>query len=255
MANPIGIVLYRGPSRLDGSPIVAIATLESSNRKTGDMVQTWILRDDMLPLEAVREGADDAVCGDCPHRRSTGGACYVNVGQAPQSVYRTYARGRYVDMSRDLQGAALVVRGRMVRLGAYGDPLAVPAEVWRALTAHAKGHTGYTHQWRREGADEYRTLVMASCDSPSEHASASLRGWRTFVVLGPDDAPPERTFECLSDAKGTSCEDCGACDGAKAGRVLQAASVWIRVHGALASRFDSAAIASRARRVDLLRVI
>jgi hypothetical protein len=35
-----GVILYDGPSMLDGEPIVVIATLETSNRKTGQMVQT-----------------------------------------------------------------------------------------------------------------------------------------------------------------------------------------------------------------------
>ena len=36
---PSGFVMYDGPSAIDGAPIVVIATLKSSNRKTGDMVQ------------------------------------------------------------------------------------------------------------------------------------------------------------------------------------------------------------------------
>jgi hypothetical protein len=54
-----GIVIYRGPSILDGSPIVVIATglgSGSSNRKTGALVQTWILRDDVSPIERSRAG-------------------------------------------------------------------------------------------------------------------------------------------------------------------------------------------------------
>jgi hypothetical protein len=49
-----GLVLWRGASLLDGAPIVAIVTglaAGSSNRKTGDMLQTWILREDMAPTE------------------------------------------------------------------------------------------------------------------------------------------------------------------------------------------------------------
>ena len=34
-----GFVLYQGPSEIDGSPIVAVATMESQNSKTGNMVQ------------------------------------------------------------------------------------------------------------------------------------------------------------------------------------------------------------------------
>ena len=64
MANPTGYVIYRGPSLLDGAPIVAIATMQTSNRKTGNMVQTWILREDVSPVEASKAGADASVCGD-----------------------------------------------------------------------------------------------------------------------------------------------------------------------------------------------
>jgi hypothetical protein len=47
-----GFIFYRGPSMLDGSPIIAVATgtaRGSRNGKTGAEVQTWILRDDMSP--------------------------------------------------------------------------------------------------------------------------------------------------------------------------------------------------------------
>ena len=66
-AMPLGIVLYEGPSMLDGAPIVAIATgikSRAGNVKTGDMVQVFILRQDMSPNEAQRKGTDGAVCGD-----------------------------------------------------------------------------------------------------------------------------------------------------------------------------------------------
>jgi hypothetical protein len=42
-----GVVLYEGPSELDGKPIVVVATFNSVNDKTGNMVQTWIIRSDM----------------------------------------------------------------------------------------------------------------------------------------------------------------------------------------------------------------
>jgi hypothetical protein len=90
MKKPTGYVIYRGPSLLDGTPIVAVALLGSSNRKTGNMVQTYILRDDMRPTLAVQTGADSAICGNCKHRPFLGGACYVNIGQAPAAVFKAY---------------------------------------------------------------------------------------------------------------------------------------------------------------------
>jgi hypothetical protein len=44
MANPTGYEVWRGPSAIDGAPIVVIATVRSNNRKTGAMLQSWIIR-------------------------------------------------------------------------------------------------------------------------------------------------------------------------------------------------------------------
>src|SRR4249920_2581675 len=111
---------------LDGAPIVAIALTASTNRKTGNMVQTYILRDDIAPLAALKTGDDASICGNCKHRPILGGACYVFVGQGPTVVYKTLARGGY-PQAADI---AALGAGRMVRLGTYGDPAAVPVAVW-----------------------------------------------------------------------------------------------------------------------------
>ena len=75
------MILWKGYSLLDNQPIVVIATTGSKNSKTGDMVQTWILRDDIAPNQAVKTGEDYSVCGDCKHR---GQSCYVKTFQAPR---------------------------------------------------------------------------------------------------------------------------------------------------------------------------
>ena len=71
----VGYTIYDGPSMLDGQRIVVIVTgiKGSRNTKTGNMVQTYILRPDMHPLEAVRTGADVSICGDCPARGKDSG--------------------------------------------------------------------------------------------------------------------------------------------------------------------------------------
>jgi len=96
MTQPNGMVIYRGPSQIDGAPIIAIATglaKGSRNAKTGGgLIQTWIIREDVSPADAVHSGADASVCGACPHRgeivdrRNKGRSCYVNVFQAPQNL-------------------------------------------------------------------------------------------------------------------------------------------------------------------------
>ena len=41
--KPKGYVLWRGLSPINRQPIVAVLTITSANRKTGNMAQVWIL--------------------------------------------------------------------------------------------------------------------------------------------------------------------------------------------------------------------
>lgn len=238
--TPTGFVVYRGPSMLDGAPIVAIAIVSSRNAKTGDMVQTFIMREDVEPHTALTTGDDASVCGDCKHRPSLGGACYVRTFQGPLSVHRAYHRGNYP--ADDGYMAQTACTGRMVRLGTYGDPMAVPAEVWERLTRNAAGRTGYTHQWRNEavGDDQRRRIValcMASVDSMAEQAIAHASGLRYFRIRTADEPLTAREFVCPASeeaGKRKDCASCGACDGSQRGAK---ASPVIVVHGPLASRF------------------
>ena len=59
-------ILYEGPSLIDGQPIVAIATYSDKNTKTGLMVQTYILCQNIDPRDANKTGADFSICGKCP---------------------------------------------------------------------------------------------------------------------------------------------------------------------------------------------
>ena len=227
-----GYLLWEGASRLDGAPIVAIATMASNNTKTGNMVQTWILRRDVSPIEAVKRGLDASICGSCAHRgagNGSGRSCYVKYWQAPEAVWRAYKRGRY-GRPDQLRG---VFADRSVRLGAYGDPAAVPLHVWRAVLEGARRWTGYSHQWRRFPA--YRSVLMASADGLADHVEARARGWRTFRTLAPDEAPTAGEVQCPASeeaGKVTTCERCGLCDGTKHGRHgAGVRSVAIVVHG------------------------
>lgn len=237
-----GFVFYDGPSLIDGSPIVAIAVTRSENVKTGDMVQTYILRADVDPVSATRTGEDSSICGDCVHRPSAGGACYVDVAKSVQSVYWAWFRGAY-ELVAPIEGARMI-EGRKLRMGSYGDPAAVPAQFWRQLAKYAAGHTGYTHQWRRPIARGLRSLVMASADSASDRDLARSMGWRTFRVRTADETLGSREIVCPASPEGgdrRQCVTCLACDGAdRAGKV----SVAIIVHGSKARRFVPIAIAA-----------
>lgn len=234
-----GYVIYEGPSLLDGAPIVAIVTLKSANVKTGDMAQTWILRADEHPMESLQSGRDASICGDCKHRPSLGGACYVNVGQAPSQVWKSFRAGNYPRVDSSVVAQYLI--GRTVRLGAYGDPAAVPAAVWRDLVSMAKGWTGYTHQWLLRS--DLRDLCMASVDDEDEHADAKSAGWRTFRVRTEDESLLNREIACPASDEGglkTTCEKCKLCAGAS----TKAKDVAIIVHGAKARRFIALKIAA-----------
>lgn len=225
-----GKIIYQGPSMLDGAPIVAIAITSSSNRKTGDMVQTHILRADVAPIAAIRTGADASICGDCPHRgratgtKAEGRTCYVNVAQGPTVVFKSYVAGKY-PVADDV---AAIGEGRMVRLGTYGDPAAVPVAVWEALVSRAKGRTGYTHQWRKVPA--LRSLCMASADSAEDASEARAAGWRFFHVTANGAPPTEGAILCPASeeaGKRATCITCGLCKGAHP----TAKSVYIPAHG------------------------
>jgi hypothetical protein len=244
--TPTGFILYRGPSLLDGSPIVVVATgfaRRSTNAKTGDMVQTYILADGVDPITAARTGQDAAVCGDCKHRPANGGACYVTLAHGPLTVHKGISRGIY-PAAQDVEAIAALGAGRMVRLGTYGDPAAAPAWVWQALVSRADGRTGYTHQWRNEALpvahrEALQALVMASADSLAEAQEARARGMRYFRIRSADEALQAREFVCPASeeaGKRTSCAACRACSGTQ--RTGQASPV-IVVHGTKAGRFHA----------------
>lgn len=229
-----GVVFYEGPSMLDGKPIVAIATPSTDNRKTGDMIQTWILRRNIDPVRALAIGADRSICGSCYHRGAPDRprTCYVNIGQAPLAIYRAYKRGSY------RKGTVLEIvdqlGGKAIRMGAYGDPVAVPWSAWHGVL-NGRVHTGYTHQWRELIATPFRNVLMASCDSTAEMIEAVAAGWRAFTVQALDAPAPADAIECPSE-RGTQCTDCGLCSGLQR---PAAPSIFIPAHGT-AKRFVGA---------------
>ena len=246
-------ILWRGPSRIDGAPIVVIGTESSENRKTGNMAQIFILRADVSPTDAIASGADESICGDCKHRgewrtvkagpnkgkRKRARTCYVNVGQSPQAVYRAFRRGSILTtVDRRAWG-----RGRIIRIGAYGDGAAVPVYVWHEIVGDAIAWTGYTHQWKPGAVGESMAhLFMASVDSIPEKRFAESLGWRTFRVAmkSGENAKLERESVCPS-LLGVQCIDCCACDGTA--RNLRG-SIVIPAHGGTAVMANIRALAA-----------
>lgn len=220
------MIIYEGPSLLDSKPIVVLTTTGSKNDKTGDMIQTWIMRADVAPNDAIKNGCDSSVCGDCKLRSN---GCYVVVYQAPLSTWRRYKLGGHA-----MAEARDVGRGRMVRVGSYGDPAAVPAQVWAELLSEARGNTGYSHQWKKPHAQPLKQLVMASCDTAEERTKAKARGWRTFRVKLASEPVLKGEVVCPATTVGLTCEACGICDGNQ--RKLKS-DVVLDVHGYQTKRY------------------
>lgn len=231
-----GFVIYRGASVLDGQPIAVIATLKTSNKKTGAMIQTWIIRDDVSPIEASKAGKDSSICGSCPHKHSVGGSCYVNLGHAPLAIYKALKANKYPVFNYD--DHAHYFAGKKIRLGAYGDPAAVPFGILNSLVAIGSGHTGYTHQIEHANFDaRYLTLCQVSADSPKQAVKFQGLGANTFRVAMAGDALADNELECLADSKGLQCADCMLCDGTTK-------NIAITVHGSRSKRFKTSTIAA-----------
>ena len=222
-------IIYNGPSLLDGQPIVVIATYSNRNTKTGHVVQTYILRSDINPLEASKTGADFSICGNCPMRGEVttdpnrkiakGRKCYVNLGQGVLIVFKSFLRGVYKEGDPAEMG-----RGRFVRVGTYGDPAAVPQRVWELLLSDADGFTAYTHQkpWRPE-------IAMQSADSHAEavmHWKENRRTFRVIADLGELDKENETICPASKEmGRRVQCAECRLCAGFK-----QAKSIAIVQH-------------------------
>ena len=210
-------IIYKGPSLLDGAPIVVIATYSNRNTKTGKVVQTYILRSDINPFEASKTGEDFSICGSCPMRGEVttdpkrkiakGRKCYVNLGQGVLIVYKSFLRGVYQPGDPRTMG-----RDRFVRVGTYGDPAAVPSEVWDELLAECETWTAYTHQkpWRPD-------IAMQSADSYDEakaHWAEGRRTFRVIVDLGDIDKTKETLCPASKEAgRRVQCTACKLCKG------------------------------------------
>ncbi len=160
------------------------------------------------------------------------------VHQAPLRIYKTWQAGKYPKVS-PADFAAYYSQYRSIRLGAYGDPAAVPLDVIdEIMDAKWCGHTGYTHQW--QWCDiRYKKYLMASVENLEEKDFANALGYRTFRVLNTSDSPSQDEINCpasIEAGKTTTCERCRLCAGAYEGRRVK--NISIHAHGIRAKSFN-----------------
>ncbi len=224
---PNNAVLYEEPSELNGDPIVALINglhRPSANRGTGPMLQVYILPADQHPVEATKSGADASVCGDCKLKPSKSGSCYVLVWQGPTQVWKSWKAGRLISNPWPLMSPAIPVR-----LGAWGDPAALPDEVLEKFFRYKT--TGYTHQWKRyHNREALKRTCMASVETLSEALIAREYGYRYFRTRTPTEESLASEVDCPKAYGKAQCFDCKLCSGSES----PGKSISIEVHGSAA---------------------
>jgi hypothetical protein len=234
--KPNSYIIHQGI--VNGQKFVVIASgfeRSSDNRKTGDMIQIWFLLEDGNPVAVVKSGLDAAtICQGCPF--ASGNGCYVNVGQAPLSIWNSFKRGLPVMTPKDY---TKYFAGRKVRFGAYGNPTLLPIAKVKAIAKASDGWTGYFHNWKTMAPAQrnaYNAYFMASTETKDSFELAKSLQLRVFHV---SPVQPENTVECLSDSRGLTCAQCQLCQGWN----KPAKSVWINPHGSTVKKATAAAMA------------
>jgi hypothetical protein len=134
----------------------------------------------------------------------------------PRVVWDAFTRGVYPDVT--LAKARKLLARKRCRIGADGDPGAVPIKVWQTALAQVDELTGYTHLWR-----EYPALAdfcMASCDSDVDRMVAKAMGFRTYRVRPKGEPKAAGEGHCPAAAemgKAVQCAYCLLCGGHRSG--------------------------------------
>jgi len=212
-------IFWKGNSLLNGETIILALTgvfTPSGNRKTGPMIQSYILKYGIKPTHDRKSGAF-AICGNCPLKE----ACYVG-----SHYLDTVYDGSYRSVDR-LPKAYL--RGKPLRLGAYGDPAAIPTDVWKKLLNWTNGFTGYTHQWKSCDI-ELSNYCLASVESKEEMEEAWALGWKTYRVGLPTESPVENEMFCphYNSEPTIQCLQCQLCSGLG---LTSKKGIFVYVHG------------------------
>jgi hypothetical protein len=205
----------------------------STNSKTGDGVQIWI-----LPSAWVIDGKDamsddEASCLDCPHSKRANRTCYVRKGNAEMglkskvaSLHKQYVSGNLEILP--IESAIDEVSncsGKFVRFGAYGEPVLLGESVVSAIARASSNWTGYTHQWRNPMYAWASKYFMASVETPALRDVSHRLGWRSFHVIINTDKQSTNHIVQLHDkvevtcpaskeaGYKTTCNKCGLCKG------------------------------------------
>lgn len=220
-----GTLIATVPDASGLGEVYIYATHKSGNRKTGNVIQIWI-----LPASLSVHGDDSRVCFNCemrPAGQGGTGTCYVDKRAIGSMVRKIQARRVNV-----WDGSDTLFRGRSVRFGAWGDPVLIPLPIVERIVSQCRNHTGYTHQWSRPEFQGYRKYFMASTNTLEQCQKAVSLGWRYFLVPLRETISltvlPVPTDLCPAVSHGVECNYCNRCNGAND---IKQRSIYIQPHG------------------------
>jgi hypothetical protein len=191
--NTNTLCVYDGPSLLDGVRTIVLVSgydTPSINTKTGDMIQTYILRADMSPSDAAAIGADETVCGQCAMRpvivkamaQLRGNAavpCYVSKWRGPDGVWRSWDAGN-VQFVAPKDAAA-----RYAKLRRCPGPCDNKCKLDHShLYAAAYPKSGIHSRKRCAAIGHATTLVGLRDGAYGDPASVDAAIWRTLHLEG-----------------------------------------------------------------------
>jgi hypothetical protein len=129
--------------------------------------------------------------------------CYVNWVNGPLAVQNG------VKIAYQPSRHNTLIRAKNVRIGATGDPGAIPASVSVNLTRLARGWTGYHHS----GDPDLDSICMVSTQDEESEQAARDEGKRQYRMVRHDEKPPKDMVECPNATHGVQCNDCLLCCG------------------------------------------
>lgn len=233
---------------MTGAPIKALLSATSKNSKTGNTATLTVIRADVSPKDAVDQGIDDAVCGNCECRKGGIGArCYTH-GQMLSKGLRSMYKGlpnrtdrsdwAVEDLGQWLKFARLNEGAQAFRSCAYGDigalPVATQLKLDDARQQGGLSPRGYTHQWRDPAVQHLKSWHMASVSTLADYEHAKDLGWRAYLAAQPSlvaAVTAQRLLLCPASKEAghlTTCAQCTLCAGNTRGT---APSVYIPDHG------------------------
>lgn len=197
----------------------------SINRKTGDMLQVFI-----LPLNWVKSGImddDREICFDCIFSQSKTKKCYVRKGFSNlglitkvKCLHKAYLNNEIPLLDAETEKQIIkFCKNKFIRFGAYGEPILLGESLTNKISKVSLGWTGYTHQYKNPLYNWAKEYFMASVESEFESEYAKKIGFRTFFVVDNVKLVEKNKYVNCPASKEqnykTTCEDCLLCQGTK----------------------------------------